>query len=429
MRKYAIGAVALVAMIAILSALAWARGGSANPQLVPTTRVQQGRIDVMVHATGELRASRGLPVFTPAMGGPLTIVTLPASGSPIEAGDVIVEFDAAEQEFALEQAEFDLQLATQQIAKAEAEAAVKAAEDEVALLQARFAVRRAELDASANELVGAIVAQQNQLVLEEAREQLTALQHDVKSHGDTASASLDVLREKRNKAQLAVSVARRNIENLRIVAPFNGFLTLKPNTMAFGGVVFSAAALPEYRVGDSAYPGQLIAELVDTSGIEVTAKLPEHDRANVAAGQMVDIAVDGRPDATLHGKVRAISSVASRQLFEAGTRRFDISFDLVGSGARLNPGVSAALAITGQSFDPALHVPRAAIFDVAGTPSVYVKTGAGFELREVKVLARTDSLAIVEGLDASAEVALVDPKSGATARPSAQQPPVQRATR
>jgi HlyD family secretion protein len=429
MKKIFVGLAAFVVLIGIAAGIAWARRGSVEAQEVPTARVQQGRIDITVHANGELRASRALPVFTPSMGGPLTIVGLPASGSAVKTGDALVEFDAAEQEFALEQATFDLELALQEIAKAEAEAAVKAADDEVALLEARFAVRRAELDASASELVGAIVAQQNQLVLEEARAQLIALQHEVKSHGATASAALDVLREKRNKAQLAVAIARRNIENLRIRAPFDGFVTLKPNMMAFGGVIFSPAALPEYRVGDAAYSGQLIAELVDTSGVEVTAKLPEHDRANVSPGQTVEIAVDGRPDAKLHGRVRTISSVASRQLFEAGTRRFDIAFDLVEPISRLNPGVSAALAITGQSFDAAFHLPRAAIFEVSGKPSVYVKTNAGFEPREVRVLARTDSLAIVEGLDGSAEVALVDPKAGATSTPGASQPAVQRATR
>lgn len=429
MKKRLVAAGALLAMVALLSTLAWGRTGAVSTAQVPTTRVQQGRVEIMVHANGELRAARSLPVFTPAMGGPLTIVAISPSGGALKAGAVIVEFDAADQQFALEQARFDLELALQEITKAEAEAAVKAADDEVAVLEARFAVRRAELDASANELVGAIVAKQNQLALEESRERQIALQQEVKSHGETASASLDVLREKRNKALLAVAVAQRNIENLRIVAPFDGFTTLRPNTMAFGGIVFSAAALPEFRVGDAAYPGNLIAELIDTAGVEVTAKLPEADRANVSAGQTVEILVDGRPDATLHGTVRAISSVASRQIFEAGSRRFDIAFDLTGDRRLLSPGVSAALAITGQAFDGALHLPRSAIFEVAGKPSVYVRTGSGFEVREVKVVARTDSLAIIEGLEAATEVALVDPKSGRSSAPGAPPAPLQRATR
>jgi hypothetical protein len=113
----------------------------------------------------------------------------------------------------------------------------------------------------------------------------------------------------------------------------------------------------------------------------------------------------------LEGKVRSVSSVASRQgPFEGGgDRRFDIAFDVDGAQQRIRPGVSAALSISGPVFDNAVHVPRAAIFDVTGQPTVYVKTGTGFEPKPVKVRARTETLAIIEGLELPAEVALVNP--------------------
>jgi hypothetical protein len=118
--------------------------------------------------------------------------------------------------------------------------------------------------------------------------------------------------------------------------------------------------------------------------------------------------------------VRAVSSVASRQMFDAGgERRFDIAFDVEGGDGELRPGVSTALSIAGQVFESAAHVPRAAVFDVTGQPTVYVRTGAGFEPRPVKVIARTESVAIIEGLDVPAEVALVNPtRTATTSRPA-----------
>ncbi len=56
------------------------------------------------------------------MGGQLQIVHLAETGDNVKAGDVVVEFDTAEQEFNLEQARFDLQLAQQEIVKADAQA-------------------------------------------------------------------------------------------------------------------------------------------------------------------------------------------------------------------------------------------------------------------------------------------------------------------
>jgi hypothetical protein len=173
--------------------------------------------------------------------------------------------------------------------------------------------------------------------------------------------------------------------------------------------------MPEYRVGDSSFPGQPIADLIDTSRVEVMAKLPERDRANVENGQAVSVVVDGIPKATLEGSVRSVSSVASRRMFESGgTRQFDIAFEILKAPERVWPGTSAAIVINGATFENALSVPRAAVFDVRGTPTVYVRTPTGFDARAVKVRAWTDAVAVVEDLDPSALVALVDPmKDGA----------------
>ena len=413
MKRWA-AATLVLAVVGAATAALWAGFGS-NGRFIPTARAQRGPVHVLVHAKGDLRALRAVPLMVPPIGGLVTIVQLVPSGTSVKAGDLIVAFDPSEQEFALEQATYDLQLAEQEMAKAEAEAAAQAADDEVSLLKARFEVRRAELDTSTNELVGAVLAAQHKLLFDEARDRLTQLEVDVKSRREAATASQAVLRERRMKAEVSVAVARRNIENLQIRAPFDGFVTLRMNTMAFGGVIFSGAVMPEYRVGDTANPGQLVGDLIDTSRVEITAKLPEYDRANVAGGQNVRISVDAVPGADLQGKVRSVSGVASRQMFGGGTRQYDIAIEVAGDTSRIRPGVSAALAIACQTFDDALHVPRSAVFEVAGKRSVYVRTPAGFEAREIKVVAFTESVAVIDGVEAGAEVALVNPNASADA--------------
>src|SRR5262249_17225611 len=149
-------------------------------------------------------------------------------------------------------------------------------------------------------------AQQNVLTLEEARRRLAQFEADVKTHRETGRASRAGLAEKRNKAQLAVQVAERNIENLRVRAPFDGFVSIRTNFNAFGGIV-CGGAMPDYRTGDATFAGQAIADVIDTSSVEVTAKLPEQDRANVAPGQAIEVAVDTLPDSRFSGKVRSVS--------------------------------------------------------------------------------------------------------------------------
>jgi multidrug efflux pump subunit AcrA (membrane-fusion protein) len=188
---------------------------------------------------------------------------------------------------------------------------------------------------------------------------------------------------------------------------------VRQNMMAMGGVIFSGAVMPDFRVGDSAFPGSPIADLVDTSRVEVMAKLSERDRANVDMGQHASVVVDGLPKAALAGKVRAVSSVASRRVFEAGgTRQFDIAFEILESPTRVWPGTSAAITITGATFDDALSVPRSAVFDVSGTPTVYVRSGNRFDPHPIKVRAWTETLAVIENVPEAALVALIDPTKG-----------------
>jgi multidrug resistance efflux pump len=412
---------AAVGLILVVAGFAVARSmSSAEARTVPTVRVRRGKVQVTVYTTGDLRAARSAQLAVPPMGGQLQIVQLAESGAAVHEGDVVVEFDGAEQEFNLEQARFDLQLAEQDIVKADAQAAVQVAEDKVALLHAQYDVRRAELDAEGNELLSAIKAQQNVIALAEARQRLAQLEADLKTHANTTRASAAGFAEKRNKAQLAVQVAERNIDSLRIRAPFDGYVSIRQNFQAFGGIYFGGA-MPDYRVGDATFAGQSIADVVDSSQVEVTAKLSEQDRANVATGQAVDVSVDALPDAKLHGTVRAVSGVASRGIFDAGTRQFDITFAIEGH-AGVRPGVSAGIAIAGPSYDNVLYVPRTAVFDVAGKPTVYLRSAGGFDAHEVRVRAWTDAVAILENIDASAEVALINPNSPSGSRPKPQEP-------
>lgn len=424
-------AVSAVLLIA-LSVFAWMRVAPSAAASLPTGRVQKGRVQLKVYTTGELRAARSTQLIAPPIGGQLQIVKVAQSGQWISEGDPIVEFDPAEQEFQLEQSQFDLAAAEQELGKADAEAAVQVADDVLALLRARFEVRRAELAASGNELISEVEARKNVILLDEAKQKLAQLEKDIQSHRETTRASTNVLREKRNKAQLSVNVAQRNIDNLVVRAPFDGFVVVRENYGAFGGPIFPGMPIPEFRSGDTTFSGATIADLVDTSRLEVSAKVPEGDRANLNAGQPTDVSVDAVPGLTLHGTVRAISSVAARSPFSSDVvRQFDVLFDISGLDERVHPGITAQIAIGGATLDDALYVPRQAIFEAGGRTVVYVRTTNGFDAREVKVRARTESVAVIENVEPGMEIALVDPRSPTGARPksAAPSPAGQRASR
>ena len=50
-------------------------------------------------------------------------------------------------------------------------------------------------------------------------------------------------------------------------------------------------------------------------------------------------------------------------------RKFDVIFDVTGD-PRVRPGVTAQIAIAGPSLDNVLYIPRQAVFDASGRPTV-----------------------------------------------------------
>ena len=421
----------LVAAVLIVIVGAGAAMMIAGPSLperhstVPTTRLAKSPLKLTVHAIGDLRAGRTLTLVTPPVGGgSLRIVKLVATGVPVKKDDVVVEFDPADQLYALAQAQSELKEAEQEIVKMKADAAVQKAQDDVAMLTARFDVRRGELDTTANELIAAIEARKNVLSLEEARRRLAQLEEDVKSRAETNKASLLVVEEKRNKALIATQRVQQVIDSLVLRAPLDGVVSLKENRDAAGGMFFGQQ-LPEYREGDQVGPGRPVADVIEAGRMEVRAKVDENDRGNLTEGQRATVHVDALPGEVFTAKVGALAGLANRAFWESSaTRLFDVTFHFDTTEPRLRAGSSARVVVDGNTLEGALHLPRQAVFARSGKNHVFVRVDERFEQREVKVTQRTESRVVVEGLTEGLDVALVDPTVRAAGSTSPSAPPV-----
>lgn len=395
---------------------------------IPTARVAKTPLKLTVHAVGDLRAGRTVTLIAPPVGGgTLRIIKLVQTGVPVKANDVVMEFDPADQQYAVEQAKSELEQAEQEIVKMKADAAVQRAQDDVALLTARFDVRRAELDALGNEFIAPVDAKKNVLSLEEARRRQAQLEEDVKSRVATSQASLAVVEEKRTKAALAMQRAREVIDSLVLRAPFDGVVSLKENRNAAGGMFFWGMVLPEYRAGDQVFPGQPVSDVIESGRMDLRAKIDENDRGNLTEGQPASVYVDALPGEVFKARVGALSGLAARANFfdsASVSRLFDVTFQFEKPDPRLKAGASARLVIEGKQLTDALHVPRQAVFARAGKNHVFVRSDGRFEQKEVKVTQRTESRVVVEGLSEGAEVALVDPNARPAGAAPSTAPPV-----
>jgi HlyD family secretion protein len=396
-----------------------------NATTTPTAKVVKGPLKLTVYATGELRAGRTMTLITPSVGSMLRIVRMIQTGTPVKTGEVVMEFDPADQQYQLEQASSDLAEAEQNIVKIKADVAVQAAQDSVALLTARFDVRRAELDSLGNEFTSKIQAQKNVLSLEEAKRRLAQLEEDIKSRAETSRASLAVAEERRNKASMSRQRAEQTIDSLVMKSPIDGIVMIKENRDASGGMFFFGMVLPEYRAGDSVWSGRPVADVIESGKMEVRAKVNENDRANLTEGQVADVSIDALSGRAFKARVGALSALANRgSFFETAsiTRQFDVTFQFDAPDPALKAGASARLVIPGRELPDALHVPRQAVFEKNGKNYVFERVGDRFERRDVKVEQRTESRLAISGISAGVDVALVDPTAATKAGPSSSAP-------
>jgi multidrug resistance efflux pump len=330
----------------------------------------------------------------------------------VKAGEVVLEFDPADQEFQLEEQRSQVREAELEIKKLEAEAAAQAAQDEVDLLTARFDVRKAELDVQGNELLGAIEARKRELTLEEAKRRLAQLEEDVQSRSTSSKASLAVALEKQSKARTATEYAQKLIDQMTLRASMDGLVAVRENRDStffwFPGMSFN-----EYREGDTVSSGSLVAEVLGPQQLELSARISETERARIAIGQKATVRMESVAGQPLTAKVSNVGGISGARVFfrndQSPTRMFDATFALDQVPPTLRPGLTAELTIAGDPMKNVLFVPRQAVFDRNGKPTVFVKDGSGFVPRDVKVVARTASAVVVDQVAEGTEIALMDP--------------------
>jgi len=408
------GAAAAIGLV-VAAANALESGNPVAARRAPTARVTRGTFKPDVWTTGELRATRVVSLAAPSAGGGLRLIRLAETGTPVQAGDVVMEFDPAEQQFALEQALTELAEAEQAVIQRRADIEARAAQDDVALLTARYLVRRAELDTRMPErLLPANDVKKRALTLEEMKRRLTQTEHDVVSQRKTREAALAVVEEGRNRSQINADRAKGIIESLVVRSPISGLVLVKENRDATGGVFFSGMSLPEFRPGDTVASGRSILDVSDTADMEITVRVNEQERTTLVVGQAATVRADALPGVALAARITALSGVAIRSREQAGPlRQFEVILRLDAPEPRLRPGTTVRVTIAGKEVSNVLTVPRQAVFQQDGRSIVYFRTSDGFEPRTVRVIGQAESRTAIVGIDEGEEIALVSPTAAA----------------
>ncbi|MBI5086246.1 MAG: HlyD family efflux transporter periplasmic adaptor subunit [Acidobacteria bacterium] len=371
---------------------------------LPITTVKRGEVQFTVSARGELQGSNSEMLVAPMTGARELIITyLRSPGELIEAGDEIVKFDTTDQEFSLAEAEADLAEAGQQVLQAEADSAAREEEARASLVQARSDLVIAELEARKNPLLAAIVARQNTLAVEAARDRLRQLEQDLSNRKATSQAGILIQQAARNKAQVKAETARKNINAMTLKAKSRGYVNVQQNTNS--NFMFWGMQLPYFKTGDTARAGMGVAQIPDLQSWEIRAQIAELDRGHLAPGQPAALQVIALPGRAFKGKIKNIGGTNG----PPWERKFECVFSLDDPIPELRPGMSARITVTTLVLKDALWIPSQALYESDGRTFVYLQSGRSFTPADVKLVRRSESQVVLEGLREGQVVAMASP--------------------
>lgn len=380
---------------------------------LPTTKVKRGDVTFTIAAKGDLAGGNSEMLTAPMTGGrSMAITFLRESGELVNAGDVVVKFDTAEQEFLLREAQADLAEADQQVIQAENESQAKEEEARYALMQARSEEAVAKLEIRRNELVAAMVAKQNDLALEAAQAKVAQLEKDLGDRIATAKAGIAIQEAGKVKAKVAAETAQKNIDSMTLRAKSNGYVARQQNTE---GNFMWGSYQPALQVGDNVEAGVGVAQIPDMKNWEATAQIGELDRGYIAVGQPALVRVIALPGQAFEAEIKNIGGTTG----PPWNRRFECKLGLKKPVPELRPGMSVDIIITTETLKNVLWLPAQALFENDGKKFVYAQSAGTFSPRDVKLIRRSESQVVLEGVPEGALVSLASPEQMKASVPGA----------
>jgi len=311
-----LGAAAVVVVVLVI----WAFAGSRSVEVrVASVREARAAQTAVLNASGYVTPRR-MATVAAKITGKITRVLID-EGAQVEAGQVLARLEDIEA------------TAAYQAAEAERAVAVATLEDvEVKLASTRRTLERAR-ELSARELV--------------SKENLENAESAVASH----EAQATLARKSIKAAEHAVEIARQNVENCIVRAPF-------------AGVVVSKDAQPGEMVSPvsagGGYTRTGIATIVDMSSLEVEVDVNESYIARVTPGQGAEAVLDAYPDWGIPCRVRTVIPTADRQ---KATVKVRIAFDRL--DPRILPDMGVKVSFLEEAEDstdvPLTLVPRDAV--------------------------------------------------------------------
>lgn len=384
------------AVVALLAAVVYLFGhfrGDVTTAAQDTQVVRLAKKDFsnVLRLNGSTQAARSFVVLAPrlegAQVGSMVITKLAPSGSHVQKGDLLVEFDPQAQMKDFLDKKSTYENLVSQVAQKQSEEDVNRAKDDTAVKQAEDELKRAQLEVQRNEIVSRIDAEKNQEAVDAADATLKQWRETYQLKRAAGAAGIRILQIQADRAKEAMLYAQNNAAKMVVHSPMPGVVVY--NSIWLGG------RMGTVQEGDQVRPGVPFLQVVDPSQMQVRVELNQVDLEKVHLGLRAEMHLDAYPGLTLPAVLDELSPLGHPGRFTEQVRSFTARFLVQGADPRLLPDLSAALDLDLGSQRNVLVVSRQSLTFDSGHSYVWAKNGSGFAKREVKLASSNDLDAVI----------------------------------
>ena len=369
---------------------------------LPMATARKGEFLVIVTCRGELVADRSVQIAAPVSIPNLQLAWMVDQGKTVKPGDPVVRFDSSGAKRQLQEKEAMMAQAQATLDQAVAQASITVEQDKLEASTLRQSVEKARLETSKKEIVSALQGEENRIDLGLAEEKLKVQMATMEHNAASGQSKIASFKSQRDKAKDEFELTRDRIAQMEVRAPAAGVVSYQMN--------FSQGWMnaKPFKTGDNVWPGSSIMEIPDLTSLRLKGKAEEIDRGRMTEGQDVRVIMDPFPEKPFLGKLEAISPLTEQSFDWPPSRNFRAYASMGTVDNRLRPAMNGRMDVIVDRIPDAISVPAKAVFARDGVPVVLVPGRDGLKPVRVEVVARNPDEVAVRGIEAGAQVALVD---------------------
>jgi HlyD family secretion protein len=292
-----------------------------------------------IRATGRVQAVRSFTIATPRIqgqSGRQTLVDLVPNGSTVKEGDLLAEFDRAQQLDQSRDSKAKYEELANQIEQKRAAVDQDRATRMLEIQKADAELLKARLQLTKGPLLAEIDRLKNEVKAHDAEVRLASLRKSHEYRSKSEDAAIRVLELQRERQKIAWERAEKNAEKLIVKSPIGGMVAHE--TLWRGG------SMGKPQEGDQLYNGEPLLKIFDATEMEVRANVGEPDGAILQPGVKARVYLDAYPGVSFPATFVSASPVASAPI-GSPIKTFTAIFKLEQTDPRLLPDLSAAVVV------------------------------------------------------------------------------------